>query len=260
MKAAPKIPISPTCTFGINQTFDTLDSGWRTFPGHYLLYAASGTFHLDVDQARWLLPPQRAAWVAAQVPIRVSTTGPVRCSSVLFTEDSFPGFDFTCRIFSVSTLAREMLLYAARWGPERDEADETANTFFRSLAAVCLELAAHPDEFWLPHAHSAELAAALDYCLTHLAASLTLVEVARAVNVSERTLARRFKQEARMTWRQFMRRARLIRAMELLARPETRVIEVAYTVGFASVSAFNHTFREFTGESPSSYRRRFYAK
>jgi AraC-like DNA-binding protein len=59
-----------------------------------------------------------------------------------------------------------------------------------------------------------------------------------------------------MIWSQFAHRARMLRAMELLAAPDITVIEVVDAVGFLSVSAFHHAFRAFTGETPSSYRKR----
>src|SRR5436309_3640724 len=78
---------APPITFGINQVFDkAFDSGWVQFPGHYLLYASTGAFHLEVGHARWLLPPQRAAWVAAGTPLRLTGAGPGTTSSVLFVE------------------------------------------------------------------------------------------------------------------------------------------------------------------------------
>lgn len=42
------------------------------------------------------------------------------------------------------------------------------------------------------------------------------------------------------------------------AAPDSASIDVTYAVGFASVSAFNHVFRTFTGETPSSYRKRLH--
>jgi AraC-like DNA-binding protein len=249
--------VIPNFTFGINQVFDAaFDSGWQTFSGHYLLYASTGAFQLEVDQVRWLLPPQRAAWVAAHVPLRLSAERPGTTSSVLFAESAIPRPAFACRVFAVSNLVREMLNYAVRWDPERDDTDSTADTFFRALATVCTELAASPDAFWLPCGRSPELRQALEYTLAHLIDKPAFAEVASAVHVSERTLARRFITETGMTWSQFVRRARMIRAMELLAAPDTNVLEVADAVGFSSVSAFNHAFRAFTGETPSSYRKR----
>jgi AraC-like DNA-binding protein len=250
-------PISAQRTFGINQVFGAaFDSGWRTFPGHYLLYASSGAFRLEVNGVRWLLPPQRAAWVAAGVPLRLCAELPGATNSVLFATRMISELPFDCRIFAVSALAREMLLYATRWGPERTDDDQHADTFFHALATVCTELAEHPNEFWLPHAQSPELQHALDYTVDQLSEKPTFAEVASAAHLSERTLARRFGEEIGMTWSQFVHRARMIRTMELLTAPDTAIIDIAFGVGFASVSAFNHAFRAFTGETPSSYRKR----
>lgn len=247
----------PDWTFGINQVFGAaFDSGWRSFPGPYLLYASTGAFHLEVGRARWLLPPQRAAWVAANTELRLSAAGAGTTSSVLFRAGTIAPLGFSCRVFGVSALAREMLLYAMRWGPGRDASELAAEAFFQALAAVCAELAAEPDDMWLPRAASGELARAMDYTLANLADQPSFAEVAGAVSVSERTLARRFAEETAMTWSQFAHRARMLRAMELLADPAAKVIEVVDAVGFASISTFSHAFRAFTGEAPSSYRKR----
>jgi len=246
----------PAYTFGIAQTFDDLDTGWRPFPGHYLLYAASGAFRLDVARARWLLPPQRAAWIAAGVPIRLRTHGLVQCNSVLFEHTAIPTPTASCTVFGMSSLAREMLHYSMRWGTDRSPADPSADRFFRVLADVCMDLAARPELLWLPRPESPELERAVAYTLGALAGPLQLAEVAQVAGVSERTLLRRFTAETHMTWRQFVGRARMIRAIELLSQRDLPVIEVAYATGFESVSAFSTAFRRFTGETPSDYRRR----
>jgi AraC-like DNA-binding protein len=246
----------PAAMYAVHQAFERIDSGWRTFPQHYLLYASSGTFRLEVERTQWLLPPQRAAWIAADLPIRVQATAPVTCASVLFAPAMLPEFDYTCRVFTVSPLAREMVRHAMRWGPQRPPDSGTAQTFFLALAAVCCELAQQPDRSWLPRAQSAELARATAYALDHMADDLSLAAIAEVAVVSERTLARRFADEMQMTWRQFLRRARMIRALELLARPEVKVLDVVYATGFESASAFSATFRSFTGETPAAYRQR----
>ena len=195
------------CAFGIFQQLPSLDAGWRTFPRHYLLYASTGAFHLEVASAEWLLPPQRAAWIRAGAPVRISINAPVTCCSALFAIDRIepPGAD--CQVFAMSPLAREMIRYAMRWGPEHDADDQAAERFFLALASVCLELAATPDQFWLPRARSSELSRAIQQTLDRLAERPSFGQIARAAGVSERTLARRFAEETHMTWRQFLRRA-----------------------------------------------------
>src|SRR6476469_6755955 len=88
--------------YGFTQEFAALDTPWGSFPRHYLLYASSGTFHLEVAQTHWLLPPQRAAWIAADVPLRVSIRAPVTCCSVLFAKAALPAPPLPCQVFTVS--------------------------------------------------------------------------------------------------------------------------------------------------------------
>jgi AraC-like DNA-binding protein len=43
--------------------------------------------------------------------------------------------------------------------------------------------------------------------------------------------------------------------MALVLKPHLRVSEIAYEVGFASLTPFNRSFRKLTGQSPSRYRK-----
>ncbi|HEX6507155.1 MAG TPA: AraC family transcriptional regulator [Chloroflexota bacterium] len=247
----------PDVTFGINQDLPSLDSGWRTFPGHYLLYASSGAFTLDVADKQWTLPPQRAAWVAADVLIRIQAKGPITSSSILFARDSIMPPPFDCRVFAITPLAREMILHAMRWGIARDPSDVMADRFFAAVADVCSDLATHAERFWLPRVRSDVLTNAMDYILNHLESQIRIEAISRSVNVSQRTLARRFVEEAHLTCGEFIRRARMVRAMDLLTQPGVSITEVAYAAGFESISAFNSGFRRFTQETPTQYRNRF---
>ncbi len=152
--------------------------------------------------------------------------------------------------------APTMLLYTMRWGMDRNPEEQEAARFFATLADICVELAANPDQFWLPRPRSPELAQAVSYALANLDAALHMGEVAHLAGVSERTLLRRFAAETRLSWRGFLSRARMIRAMEMLEANAPPVSEVADATGFESISAFSTAFRRFTGETPSAYRRR----
>ena len=107
----------------------------------------------------------------------------------------------------------------------------------------------------LPTSSDPLLIAVMAYTNAHLD-SVVLGDVCRAVGVSERSLRRAFSSSVGMSWRQYLLTSRLLRAMALLAEPRPSVLEVSTNVGFESVSAFARAFGRYTGETPSSYRRR----
>ena len=63
--------------------------------------------------------------------------------------------------------------------------------------------------------------------------------------------------EAQAAWRDVAPadRARLLRAMELLAEGRSNVTETAFACGFTNLSAFSKAFAGFTGQNPAVYRR-----
>jgi AraC-like DNA-binding protein len=249
-------PLPTLKAHAFHKTFDLpFDSGWRQFDQHYLLYASSGSLNLEIDGKHWLLPPQRAAMIAARTDIRVWTSAAVTSSSVLFSERSMAPPLAPCRVFACSPLATEMIRHAMRWDANHAP-DPQADTFFAALAAVCDELAETPAQTWLPMAKSKELGRALEYTLAHLHESLNDDAVAQAGFMSRRTLARRFADEIGFTWPQYLRRARMIRAAELLSAPCANTTLVAHAVGFASASAFISGYKSFFGETPMQFCKR----
>lgn len=49
----------------------------------------------------------------------------------------------------------------------------------------------------------------------------------------------------------------MMRAVEALAGSDSPVTEIAFLVGYNSVSAFNAAFRDLLGVSPTQYRESF---
>ncbi|WP_426735349.1 AraC family transcriptional regulator [Myxococcus faecalis] len=248
---------APASAFCLTDALSPSTSPWHSHRRHQLLYAASGALHLEVAEAQWLLPPQRAAWLAAGTRHRVRTTQPATLCTVYLKPSRVPSAPSgDCRVFVLPPLAREMLLHSTRWGPERSPRDPVAESFFSTLAHLLSEWSAEPRDWRLPRARTPELERAMAYTLAHLPGPVTLAGAAKAAGLSQRTLARRFDDEAGTSWRRFLHDARMLRAMELLAEDGARVTQTAYAVGFESLAAFTHAFTAFTGERPRDFRQR----
>lgn len=231
-------------------------SEWHAHRKHQLLYSTRGTLLLEVEGGQWALPPQRAALIASKVRHRVAAKGPSELCTVYLAPTLLKPAPPACVVFAVDSLAQEMIRYSARWGHDRAGTDRTANLYFQALAALVPEWARQALPFHLPVAKSAELQRAMGKVLAEFGEDLSLDEVARVAAVSPRTLARRFESEVHMGFRTFVRLVRIHRAMELLARPQARVTEVAQACGFDSLSAFTTAFVEVVRERPKDFRRR----
>ena len=80
-----------------------------------------------------------------------------------------------------------------------------------------------------------------------------LAEWAKRLYVSERTLARRFHKDLGMSFISWRNRLRFMHAVSMLDRCK-QVSEVAYAVGYQSVSSFITMFKQIAGMPPDRYR------
>ncbi len=92
------------------------------------------------------------------------------------------------------------------------------------------------------------------YVADHQGDPISLGEMAHALHVSTFYFCKIFKKATGLTFTNYLARVRIERAKALLLDPNRRVSEVAYEVGFGSLTHFNRLFRKLVGCSPSGYR------
>ncbi|MBL9176057.1 MAG: helix-turn-helix domain-containing protein [Verrucomicrobiales bacterium] len=88
----------------------------------------------------------------------------------------------------------------------------------------------------------------------HLHEPLPLARVAAAVHVSPYYFCKLFHRSGDMTFKEYVSRARVERAKQLLLDPNKRVSEACFEVGFNSLTSFNRVFHAVTGMTPTGFR------
>jgi len=88
----------------------------------------------------------------------------------------------------------------------------------------------------------------------HQAEDLSLGQVAKAVNTSTFYFCKLFKKATGLNFTEYVSRTRIEKAKNLLLNPNLRVSEIAFEVGFQSLTHFNRVFKKIVGQSPSEYR------
>lgn len=104
------------------------------------------------------------------------------------------------------------------------------------------------------HAEPPVITRARQFIQEHQGEPLSLGQVARAVNTSTFYFCKLFKKVTGVNFTEYVSRVRVEKARNLLLNPNLRVSEIAYEVGFQSLTHFNRVFKKLLGQSPTEYR------
>jgi AraC-like DNA-binding protein len=88
----------------------------------------------------------------------------------------------------------------------------------------------------------------------HSDEELSLTQVAKFVNISANYLSEKFKEVTGVNFVVYIARIRVGKARDLLHDRHLRISEIAFAVGFQSLSQFNRVFKKLSGKSPSGCR------
>ena len=88
----------------------------------------------------------------------------------------------------------------------------------------------------------------------HSGEELSLSRVAKAVNIHPNYLSEKFKQVTGMNFVEYVARTRFEKACRLLHDGDLRISDIAFAVGFQSLSQFNRVFKKLSGKSPTQHR------
>ena len=92
------------------------------------------------------------------------------------------------------------------------------------------------------------------YIDQHSREQLSLTRVAKAVNMNANYLSENFKRVTGIKFVDYVAHARFKNACDLLRNSRLRISEIAFAVGFQSLSQFNRVFKRLSGESPTQFR------
>ena len=226
------------------------------FPAHahpwaQMVYATSGTLSVVLDTQSFVIPPEQAAWLPPGVRHQVGSMLGADFKSLWIAAEAVCSTMHRAMVFQVSPLLRALVIEAAALdgAKERGEyPDRVTRLILDQLSRV------EPLPHALPWPTSEPLMRLCEALHEDPSDPRTLVTWSETLNMSLRTLSRRFQAETGMSFRSWQRRLRLFRAVESL-RGESDVTQVALTLGYASASAFIYAFRQEFGVSPKGFVR-----
>jgi AraC-like DNA-binding protein len=218
-----------------------------------LVFATRGTMQVTTPKGRWLVPPDRAVWVPARLEHSIDVLADIEMRTLYFD------LNWLARHSSSRSLEAEFVVKVSRLlhqailalFDDRDDPDR-ADLLVR-LVMLELHQAEDPTTF-IPLPQEARCRRAAELVLADPRNVHEIDALARQVGTSARTLSRLFSTETQLSFKSWCQRARIAAAIEKLSMdPNLSVKQMAADLGYASLSAFSHAFRQITGKTPTEF-------
>jgi AraC-like DNA-binding protein len=214
-----------------------------------LIYAIHGVMVVSTSAGRWILPATRAVWVPARVEHSIRMVGRVGMRTLYIQPAVAHRLPSQCAVIAVSALLRELILEATQIAlPYRAQSRE--GRLIALLLDEIVQMRALP--LSLPSTTDPRLRIIENAITRHPEEQITAGQWARRLGVDAKTIHRLFQRETGLTFARWRQQARLLRALELLAKGE-RIIDVALDVGYRSPTAFSTMFQRQFGCIPSAF-------
>ncbi len=216
-----------------------------------LLYGVRGVMVVSAIAGQWIVPATRAVWVPANVEHAIRMVGRVALRTLYIRQSAARNLPKKCSVVAVSVLMRELILEATRIAlPYRRHSRE--GRLMQLLLDEIVQLKALP--LSLPFPSDPRLRIIHESIARQPDDDTTTHQWAQKLGVDPKTIQRLFLRETGLTFGKWRQQARLLKALELLARGE-RVLDAALAVGYDSPSAFATMFQRQLGAPPSGYFR-----
>lgn len=217
-----------------------------------LTFAASGIVQMHTREGRWLVPQQLAVWIPSGVSHHVEVLTDAELWMVHWQPSAVREWgppQLPDRAFVLRVTPLFLSLLTAAFDPATGPAK--VELLVRLMLHDLVETAHAPTFLPLPESPAARRVA--DVALDDPRAALSVGELASRAATSVRTVSRLFRLETGLSFKAWRQRARVVHAMDRLARGES-IARVSARCGFASTAAFSSAFRQVTAMTPSRFQ------
>ena len=214
-----------------------------------LIHAVHGVMMVAADDGQWIVPPTRGIWMPPGLQHWIRCIGVVQMRSVFVHPTACAHLPRRSQAVGITPLLRELILAAtqvsAPWS-----ADSRDGRLMQLLLDEMHTLPVLP--LHLPQPTDARIRRICAKLLASPDDAATLGDWADVLDLDVKTIQRLFMRETGMTFGKWRQQARLLHALEQLARGD-KVVSVALALGYDSPSAFASMFKRQVAVSPSAF-------
>jgi len=233
----------------------------RKLPSHshtkgQLTYVQGGIAYIHIQNVSYIIPARHYVWVPAGLEhfLEVRHLATVTRNIYYYSkEDHKDPFYTKLGIYPVNNLLLEMIIYTERWIGDIQPENTAPFQFLSSIKNVLPQLSHKVFPIALPTTSNERLKPILLYLSQNFHKQQTLEEISRRFGMAERSVSRLFQSAMSISFLQYLKLLRMVRAIEMMLQTNKSTSEIAYATGYNSLAAFSKAFYQLTNIRPSDF-------
>lgn len=252
----PEIDNQPESVYVLHEKLE------RLIPVHrhkkdQLSYVEGGIAYVHIQNKTFVIPARHYFWIPYGLEhiLKVSHSATVLRSIFFYVsdDDSNP-FYSKVGIYPISDLLLQMIKYTDEWeghiGP-----DDSRYQFLTTVKHLLPEMSTRVLPIALPSTENERMLTIMNYIEINIADQHTIQSVGDRFGLSRRSLSRLFQATLGISFLQYLKLLRMVKAFEMILQTDMSMSEIAYAIGYQSLSSFSNTFYKFTNLRPSAFNR-----
>lgn len=219
-----------------------------------LTFVEDGYQYFHINQKIYLVPQHHVIWVPSGKAHKITSEAKtVNLMVFLFKSVFEEDFYQNVHVFAVPSVLKEMLLYASKWNQSLDE-NEEQDIFFKAILKSLPNFCKESSGLEIPIPQDMRLIPVCNDINSNFKYNLDIDSLAAKAQMSVRSLQRNFKNETGITLQKYLQLTRILKSIELIDTKQYTLSEVAYKVGYQSLSAFTSSYFTVMKAKPKSHK------
>lgn len=223
---------------------------------HQLTYVEGGIAYIYMQNKTYIIPARHYVWIPSGLEhyLKVRNAQTVT-RSLYFHDDGKDPFYDKLGIYPVNNLLFEMIVFTEHWSGTVNSKEE-GFALLSAIKDILPKLNTRALPIALPTTANTRLRPVIMYLSTHFSEPLTLRSLSERFGMGERTLSRLFQSTMSISFLQYLKLLRTVKAIEMLLQHDKTTSEIAYLTGYNSLAAFSKAFHQLTNFRPTDFAKK----
>jgi AraC-like DNA-binding protein len=253
----PEIDKKPNSVFVMHEKSEKLIPLHKHSKGQ-LSFVEGGIAYVTIDFKTYVIPARHFFWIPKGVShvLRIGYSATVLRSLYFYCyDDHTHPFYIKLGIYPATELIIQMIKYSERWDGRSVDGNDEQFEFLVALKKILPTVHIPVAPMILPTTENEEVLKILKFLDKNIDVNHSLKSISKKFHLSERSLSRLFQANLHISFLQYLKTMRIVKALELLLKTKKTISEIAYEVGYETVGSFSNTFYAFTRMRPSELRK-----